>query len=129
MLPPLLAQFERADIPEWVPWHRAVWAKARAWMTGRPDLASLPWGTAGPFAVSALAERYGFASQALPADVFNPVPWYNAAWIVDPRVKLENVVTRRTIGIHLWNECIKALKDEPAPEGSFLARLQREGRE
>jgi hypothetical protein len=129
MLPPLLAQFERADIPEWVPWHRAVWAKARAWMTGRPDLASLPWGTAGPFAVSALAERYGFASQALPADVFNPVPWYDAAWIVDPRVKLENVVTRRTIGIHLWNECIKALKDEPAPEGSFLARLQREGRE
>jgi hypothetical protein len=27
----------------------------------------------------------------------------------------------------LWNECIKAFKDEPAAPGSFLDRLHREG--
>jgi hypothetical protein len=127
MLPPLLAQFERPDIPDWVPWHWAVWASARTWITGRPDLCRLPWGTAGPFAVTALAERYGLSSDALPADVFNPVPWYDAAWIVDPSVPVEHVVTERTVGIHLWNECIKAFKDAPAPMDSFLERLQREG--
>jgi hypothetical protein len=129
MIPPLLAQFDGPGIPDWIPWHSAVWARLRMWMTGRSDLSSLPWGTAGPFAVSALAERYGLSSQALPAEVFNPVPWYDAAWIVDPRVRMEDVVTERTVGIHLWNECIKVLKDKPAPDGSFLARLQREGRD
>jgi hypothetical protein len=127
MLAPLLAQFEEPAIPDWLPWHWAVWARARKWATGRSDLSSLPWGTAGPFAVSALADRYGLSSQALPADVFNPVPWYDAMWIVDPRVKLDDVVTERTVGVHLWNECIKSFKDEPAPAGSFLERLQKEG--
>ena len=91
------------------------------------DLSRLPWGTAGPFAVTALAERYGLSSEALPIDVFNPVPWYQARWIANPEIRLEDMVTDRTVGIHLWNECIKDFKDHPASTGSFLERLQREG--
>jgi hypothetical protein len=41
---------------------------------------------------------------------------------------LEEIITERTVGIHLWNECIKGYKDAAAPKGSFLDRLQREGR-
>ena len=35
---------------------------------------------------------------------------------------------RGTVAIHLWNECIKGFKNEPAPDGSFLSRLKREGK-
>lgn len=46
----------------------------------------------------------------------------------DPLRSLESRITPATIGLHLWNERIKAWKDEPAPPGSFLARLHQEGR-
>ncbi len=127
MLPPLLEQFERPGIPDWVTWYSAARANVRRLITGNFDLSRLPWGTAGPFAVTALAERYGLSSEALPIDVFNPVPWYQARWIVDPEVRLEDLVTDKTVGVHLWNECIKDFKDRPARTGSFLERLQREG--
>ena len=104
MLPPLIAQF-----------------------TGQSDLSQRRWGSAGPFALTDVAERCGFSSEALPSDVFNPVPWYRARWILDPARALSDLVTERTVGIHLWNECIRAFKNDPAPVGSFLDRLQREG--
>jgi len=44
-------------------------------------------------------------------------------------VKLEDMITERTVAIHLWNECIKDFKNLTALEGSFLNRLQEEGRE
>jgi hypothetical protein len=127
MLTPLLAQFDGRTVPDWLSWRSFIAAKVRTWITGRSDLARLPWGTAGPFAVSALAERFGVSSQALPPDAFNPAPWFQARWILDPAVKLEDMITERTVGVHLWNELIKPFKNEPAPEGSFLQRLQREG--
>jgi hypothetical protein len=32
------------------------------------------------------------------------------------------------VAVHLWNECIKGFKGDPAEQGSFLGRLQEEGR-
>jgi hypothetical protein len=127
MLPPLLKLFEGSGIPDWVPWHAAVKARLRRLITGGAGLSHLPWGTAGPFAVTALAECHGLSPEALPADVFNPVPWYQARWILDPGVRLDDLVTERTVSVHLWNECIKHFKDHPATRGSFLDRLHEEG--
>jgi hypothetical protein len=104
MLPPLIGQF-----------------------TDGSDLGQRRWGAAGPFALTEVAGRCGLISEALPSEVFNPVPWYEARWIRDPKRALAEVVTKNTVAVQLWNECIKSFKDELAPAGSFLARLQKEG--
>ena len=129
MLAPLLEQFEARRTPDWVP--KPIYLKARLveLLGGEVDPSSLPWGTAGPFALTAVARRLGLYREALPCDVFNPVPWYDCGWISDPGARLEAMVTGRTVGVHLWNDLIKGFKDAPAPEGSFLDRLHREGRE
>lgn len=127
MLPPLLGLFEGRTLPDWLPWPSALRARLQKWINGRPDLRRLPWATTGPFAVNALAERFGLSSQALPADVFNPVPWYESRWLLDPSKKLEDVITDRTVAVHLCNQCIKGFKNGPAPLGSFLERLHQEG--
>lgn len=127
MLPPLLGQFEGTTMPDWLPWYWKLRTIFERWMGRAMDVSRLPWGTAGPFAVAALAERYGLTSYAASTDVFNPVPWYKARWIVEPAMNLEDVVTERTVGVHLSNECIKGFKNQPAPPGSFLERLHREG--
>jgi hypothetical protein len=95
---------------------------------GDAMLESLRWGELGPFALTARARRHSLASEALPQNVFYPVPWQDAGWIRDPGIALDDVVTEETVAVHLWNECIREFKDGPALEGSFLSRLQDEGR-
>ena len=87
----------------------------------------MPWGSAGPHAVTWLARREGIERLALSRPVFYPVPWQNAGWIRDPAQALEKLVAPETRAVHLWNELIKGFKDAPGPRGSFLARLQEEG--
>ena len=64
---------------------------------------------------------------AAPQDVYSPVIWQNADWILDPTLALEDKITSRTVAVHLWNERIRHFKGSTAPAGSFLARLQAEG--
>lgn len=129
LLGPLIGIFETGRIPPWLPWRFYLPAAVQQRFKGRADFARLPFGTTGPFALTAAARRFGVSCQALPIEVFNPVPWQKADWITDPAVSLDSVTTEETVAVHLWNECIRHLKDEPAPAGSFLERLQREGRE
>ena len=127
ILPELLHPFRERVTPAWLPVRVRFSAKLRELARGKADLGRLPWGSTGPQALTALARRYSLMSEALPADAFYPVPWQRARWILDPRIALQDVVTERTVAVHLWNECIRPFKDKTAPEGSFLHRLQREG--
>lgn len=113
--------------PAWLsPKHR-VSSHLRKWWKGSLDVGAMPWGTTGPAALTAAVAKFGLSSCALPPPVFYPVPWEQAAWILDPRLRLDQMMTGETVGIHLWNECIKNFKDDPAPIGSFLEELHCEG--
>ncbi len=125
----LVEFFENPKTPSWLPWRPYLAARLRELVAGKSDLSRLPWGSTGPRALTALAERFGMSGEALPADVFNPVAWNQAAWVRDPAVQLGDVTSERSVAVHLWNECIKGYKNAPAPAGSFLERLHREGAE
>jgi hypothetical protein len=129
VLSPLLAIFDEREVPPWLPWRARIAARRRLRRTGRTGLAQMPWGSAGPAALTALLHEHGLAGRALAPDVLYPVHWDRAAWIADPGLALEDMVSERTVSLHLFNECIKGFKHEPAPAGSFLARLQTEGEE
>jgi hypothetical protein len=127
LLPPLVALFEERSVPTWLPLRARAAAWLRLKLTGRSGLSQMPWGSAGPRALTALAKKHNLAHLAEAPEVLYPAPWENAAWISDPAVRLEDVITDRTVSVHLWNERIKHFKDLPARPGSFLARLQAEG--
>ena len=127
ILPELMALFDRPSVPPWLPWRSRIAAELRRAATGQVSLAALPWGSAGPNAVTALARKHGLLDQAVSRETFYPVHYRDAGWLRDPRIALEAMIAPDSIGIHLWNEKIKGWKDEPAPPGSFLARLQAEG--
>jgi len=127
MLAPLIQLFEEKSVPRWIPLRSRIAARTRLTLTGRSGLAHMPWGVAGPKAVTAIACQHGFMHHALPPEVLHPVRWQDAGWIRDPAIALEDMITPRSVSVHLWNERIKAFKNEPAPAGSFLARLKREG--
>jgi hypothetical protein len=124
----LLGLFERQTLPFWLPWHERALARLRRLRTGRTGVELMPWGATGPRALTALARKYGIAEQAAPPSRFYPVHYADADWILDPERTLVEMVAPDSVALHLWNELIKGWKEAPAPAGSFLARLQLEGR-
>lgn len=129
LLPRLVEPFEKLTTPHWLNWRYYFPARIRELTTGEADLTRLPWGSTGPHALTALAKDFGVYGFAEPIERFYPVAWQNADWILDPDRSLHDTTTADTVAVHLWNECIKSFKDRPAPEGSFLQRLQQEGAE
>lgn len=127
LLPPLLELFEERLVPPWLPLRSRIAAWWRRRVTGRSGLSKMPWGSAGPRALTFLARRHGLDRLARPPEAFCPVRWQDALWIADPSAKLESKVGPGTVAVHLWNERIKSVKGGPAAPGSFLARLQSEG--
>lgn len=127
LLPELLLPFEQRKTPDWLPLRSWIPARLRELVTGHADLGRLPLGSTGPLALTTLARKLGLSREALPTDVFYPVSWQKAGWLLDPHIRLEDMVSERTVAVHLWNECIRSFKEMQAPEGSFLQRLQREG--
>jgi hypothetical protein len=127
LLSGLLEPFERRTTPRWLPWRTYVPMRARELLAGRADLTGAPWGTTSPHALTALARKLRLDRLAEPVPRFYPVPWQRAEWILDPSARLEDVTSPETVAIHLWNERIRTFKNQPAPPGSFLRRLQEEG--
>jgi len=123
----LLAPFDRGARPAGLSLRQRAVLLRRRMMGQRPTLADMPWGSTGPNALTRILRRHGLLHLAQPADVFSPMPYLEADWIVRPGLTLDDVATPRTITVHLWNELIKTYKALPAPAGSFLARLQAEG--
>ena len=101
ILPELLRSFQgEPSRPTWLAFARRLAARLRELARGKADLGRLPWGSTGPQALTALARKYSLMSEALPADVFYPVAWQRAAWILDPRIALQEVVSERTVAVH-----------------------------
>lgn len=127
ILDELIELFAEQRVPDWLSFRHRLAARVRRRLTGRTGLAHMPWGSAGPQALTALAAKFGVADQALPPVYFYPVHWRDARWLLDPSRPLASVIGEETVAIHLWNEVIKGFKHWPAPPGSFLHRLQAEG--
>jgi hypothetical protein len=126
-LAPLIALFDEKTVPPWISLRARIAARWRLATTGRSGLHLMPWGVAGPRALTALVRRYGLEHLADPPEVYQPVHWTQADWILDPAQPLESRLAPESRAVHLWNEVIRGFKDAPAPPGSFLARLQEEG--
>lgn len=123
----LIGIFEEDSVPAWLPRRHRLTAWWRLKTRGRTGLSQMPWGVAGPRALTALVKAEGLAHWALPRETFYPLHYSQAERILDPRASLADIAANDSVAVHLWNEKIKHFKDVPAPQGSFLARLQAEG--
>jgi len=127
MLKELAGFFDGWTIPPWLPMRwRLRYAVQRA-LHGRYRIETMPWGNLGPNAVTAMVEKHGLAERVLPPEVLYPWPWQEAAIILRPEAEVLARIAPETRALHFYNEMIRGWKSEPAPPGSFLERLQREG--
>lgn len=121
----LVAAFRPRSVPPWMsPRHRLKFLAFA--LTGRavPPW-RYPWGTFGPSALTFLAKKHGLFGEAQPVDVFYPYPHTNARWIFEPGGRIADVLTERTVSVHLWNEKIREFKKMEPSSDSPLAELYR----
>ena len=66
-----------------------------------------PSGTLGPHALAHFARQVGVIDLAAPIDTFYPVHPLRVRLLVDPDLRLEDLVTSRTLCVHLYHQMLK----------------------
>ena len=96
-------------------------------MLGAPGakLEELPWGSAGPVALTWYARHHELEHLAKSKDVFYPLGSKEMALLFDPTRTIDDLITPRTTAMHLYNEYFKRrfLDVIPIPPSSPLGRM------
>lgn len=110
--------------PWWTPYKR--FRRRILGLQGRaPKLEDMPWGTAGPLAVTHYIKKNRLTAHAAEPDVFYPIHWSQAEDIFAPDAAIQSRLTSRTKAVHLWNDKIQHLKDGEIMPSSFFGRICR----
>lgn len=81
---------------------------------------AMEWGILGPRAVTYFARKHDVIRDVQPIEVFYPLLYADAADIFRPDRSIEDVITEKTIAIHLWNNAIKPMRNIPPQPGSYI---------
>jgi hypothetical protein len=81
------------------------------------------WGVWGPALLSYWIKELDLASLCKPIDVFYPLHYFMVDLLFDPGLRLEDLVTPRTVAIHL---CHKMSGTKPIPPGCPMDQIVRE---
>lgn len=126
---PMLADLCKIDdgfIPPWLgPRYKIAVKLRRALRASPPTLEDLPWGSAGPVAVTWYAKKHDVARFAKPKEVFYPLASSEMARLFQPHVAIADLVSPQTKTVHLYNEYFKRrfLNVIPIPPSSPLGRM------
>jgi len=109
-------------IPPWQPR-----ARQRKWrlrnLLRKVTLAHLPFGTTGPDALTWYLRDHGLLSHAAPSDVFYPMAFFHAYRLFDPGLTIDDLVTHRTVALHLYHEAFRDRREQELPQGCPLDRI------
>lgn len=105
---PVLAEMRalrkrRNFVPPWFARDRQAYYMALHLLGRRRKVESLPWGATGPHALTWYMRQYDLIAKAQPCDVFYPNANSQFAMLFDNAITLNDIITRRTLTIHLWH--------------------------
>ncbi|MFG1351225.1 hypothetical protein [Xanthobacter autotrophicus] len=97
-------------IPPWVRRSdRRVWRLRKAMGFPR-HVADQPWGTFGPQLVTYMIQKHHLMKMAQPIDIFYPLHHQQTSLLAQAGLRIADMVTPRTLGLHLYNHSLKGLE-------------------
>lgn len=100
-------------IPWWLPPKKQRRRRIRKAIGFSVHISHQPWGTIGPRLLTRAVERHGLTNQAMPIDVFYPCSFYHTDLLFEPGLSVEDLVTHRSLGIHLWHSALVNRRNIP----------------
>lgn len=112
-------------IPEWYANKKKRRLKWKKLFGLAKHLADMPWGVTGPAALTYYAKQYQVEHLAQAPDIFYPVPYQRISQLLDPNLTLDDVVTKNTLCVHLYNECLRHKDLTQLDPNCILAKMFR----
>ena len=107
-------------IPLWRKKRKTLYARTRKAIGFPIHVSQHKWGTIGPRLVSHYVKELGLTEKARPIDAFYPVYFKQLDLLYEKGLKMRDITTPRTYGVHLYNSL---LKNRPVVEGSPLHEI------
>ncbi len=121
----LAATSDRTFIPPWFKTSRRWSMNIRKAMGIPVTVDKLPWGTLGPSALTYFAREAGVIARGEPPDVFYSVPFSRVGLFVDPEVRVDDLVTSRTLCLHLYHQKLRPFLGNIPPTSPLGVLMRR----
>lgn len=109
-------------IAPWLKTKRQRVLRARRVIGFPQHVANMQWGLIGPQALTYYARKFQLEKLASTPDVFYPIDYRRISLLLDPNIKLTDLITKRTLCVHLYNEALKGTM-ENIPKGCPLDEI------
>lgn len=103
----LNAAYDPFFVPPWYKKSKRRRLKLKKHLGLGKSIAEMPWGVIGPDAITYFAKEQQLFSEAQPIDMFYPVHYRCMQYLLDGQLQLDDVVTQRTVAVHLYNEMLR----------------------
>lgn len=111
-------------VPFWYSRSKRMWLNARKSAGFGKSVLHMEWGVWGPELVTRLIRKNDLTDEAAPIDVYHPVQGVSTPLLFEPELRIDDLITPRTLTIHL---CNSFLKGRDVPAGSPLDELIQRG--
>lgn len=115
--------------PVWMPPYRRAEIKIRRLLGQKIGLAHMQFGATGPFPLTYFARKLGQDDQALGTSVFYPVPYTDAATLLESGSSLDRYIQPETLAVHLWRMALTGRGHQKEPRlpssDSALGRIAK----
>lgn len=119
----LKAAYDPQFVPPWYSSSRQFRLKAKKIFGMGKSLSDMPWGVIGPKAITYYVKKLNLSKLIQPIDIFYPVHYQCISQLCDANLKLSDITTSRTLGIHLYNEMLKGVDLNHLHHESILYKL------
>lgn len=100
-------------IPPWYKKTKQLRFKLRKRLGFPKHIANQHWGVIGPTLLTYHVERLGLESLAAPIDIYSPMYGLLSNLLFEEGLALKDLITSRTIGLHLYNSGLKNREVKP----------------
>lgn len=106
-------------VPPWRKKHKGAYARLRKALGFPIHISKHKWGTIGPSLITYCATELGLLDNVSAIDVFYPLHWEQLQLLYERGLKVDDLHSSRTLGIHLYNSALKGreiIEDTPLYE-------------
>lgn len=119
----LKAAYDPYFIPPWYSKSKKFRFKLKKILGLSRHISEMPWGVIGPEAITYYFKKNNLLSFVKPMDYYYPIHYQCVSKLLDPDLKINDLITHRTKCIHLYNEMIKSIDLEDIPKTSILSKM------
>ena len=112
-------------VPPWYKKSRQKRLKFKKMLGIGQHISDMPWGVIGPDAITYFVNQLQLIDQVQPIDIFYPVHYQCIGQLLDPRLQIEDIVSSKTVCVHLYNEMLRNVDLEKIAPESILAKMFR----